>query len=246
MYNKMAEVYDELMRDAPYDKWLNFTNRIIRDIPGQNVLEIGCGTGEIAIRLANEGYEVNAFDLSDQMIEIAQKKTKCVIGKTNFFQADITQLKLNQRFDLAISYCDVFNYLVTVEDLKQALANTYYHLNEQGVFIFDVHSQAYVDWLVEQGMFSEIREDISYIWLCEPGDHFGEIFHDLTFFIQKDGELYERQDEWHVQRTHSVQHYKQLLKDIGFKKINVYFDFTFNIKQKNEEDADRIFFVCYK
>lgn len=46
------------------------------DLQGQKVLEFGCGTGQMAVRLAKSGADVTAFDLSPASIEIAQKRVE--------------------------------------------------------------------------------------------------------------------------------------------------------------------------
>ncbi|TFB24869.1 class I SAM-dependent methyltransferase [Filobacillus milosensis] len=246
MYKKMAEVYDLLMSDAPYDNWLNFTEAAISYNEVSHVLEVGCGTGELALKLSNKGYDVTAFDVSCEMIEVAQQKAKVQNSNCQFFQGEASSFDINQSFDLVVSYCDVLNYIVEPSALNKTFKNIFKHLNDDGIFIFDVHSIAYVDWLIEREIFSEIREEITHIWLCEPGMNEGEIQHDLTFFVQRENQLYERYDEQHVQRTYPVQYYKQVLNDIGFEKVDIYYDFHVEENEKAEEDADRIFFVCSK
>ena len=56
---------------------------------GQKVLEIGCGPGDLANRIAQKGVEVIAIDSSDKMIEFAnlQKTAHASIGITGMIQA---------------------------------------------------------------------------------------------------------------------------------------------------------------
>src|SRR5690625_7387594 len=75
-YQEMALLYDQLMVDTPYDKWLTFTKEIIEK-SGEvvNVIaDLGCGTGEVTIRLAEAGYTVYGVDYSTDMWSHAQQK----------------------------------------------------------------------------------------------------------------------------------------------------------------------------
>ncbi|GEN46477.1 class I SAM-dependent DNA methyltransferase [Alkalibacillus haloalkaliphilus] len=244
MYKEMAQVYDELMNDAPYGQWIDFTKQAVKHYSKQTpsgLLDVGCGTGELSLQLAQQGYEVTAFDQSQQMIDHAMAKMESE-HEIHFLKADATEFQLNKAFDLIVSYCDVINYLTDENSLTKAFNQIYEHLTDSGLFIFDIHGQGYIDFLLNSEMFSEVREDISYVWFCEETERSHEVVHDLTFFVQTEHELYKRFDETHKQRTFPVDQYKQLLSSIGFQEVTVCSDFSLEYR----EDADRIFFICQK
>ncbi|HSV43284.1 MAG TPA: class I SAM-dependent methyltransferase [Candidatus Bathyarchaeia archaeon] len=56
------------------------------------ILEAGCGTADLSIILASCGYAITAMDLSEDVLEYAQKKTLPGFNPINFFQADILNL----------------------------------------------------------------------------------------------------------------------------------------------------------
>jgi SAM-dependent methyltransferase len=68
---------------APEDNFVEYSHHasthiglvdFFGDLQGQKVLEFGCGTGQMATRLAKSGADVTAFDLSPASVEIAQKR----------------------------------------------------------------------------------------------------------------------------------------------------------------------------
>ncbi len=68
--------------------------------------------------------------------------------------------------------------------------------------------------------------------------------HDLTFFLKdNDTDQYERFDEFHIQRTYSVNDYSKWLKEAEFEILTITADFT---KDAPTEESERIFFVCQK
>ena len=64
-YENFAYYYDSLMDEQFYDDYFKFINE---HADFKSVLELGCGTGEIAIRLAKAGKEIYATDLSKDML----------------------------------------------------------------------------------------------------------------------------------------------------------------------------------
>ena len=62
-----ADVYDEWYADAPTDALVEFVRA--RVAPGSDVLELGIGTGRVALALAAAGYRVTGIDSSPEMLD---------------------------------------------------------------------------------------------------------------------------------------------------------------------------------
>jgi len=84
MYNQEAE-YRKDFRDSIYLAVWTQVYRYLRQIPEAKVLEVGCGSGQLAAYLNFMGFDgyVKGFDLSNQAVEIARGRMNW-----NFFQAD--------------------------------------------------------------------------------------------------------------------------------------------------------------
>lgn len=246
-YKELASMYDLLMRDAPYEQWVSFTETIISkmETPSKKILDLGCGTGEITLLLANNGYNVTGVDYSSEMLAHAEQKSNLRQLPVQWIQQNLIELQGFQNIDVAISYCDVINYIVTEKELKTVFSHIYDALKPGGVFIFDVHDVNYVEDFMINHTFTDINDDVAYIWDCLPGDSKGEMFHEITFFEEDQEGKYDRFDESHHQRTYPISFYEDILHKCGFEKTELYDDFStknFNDTQKHE----RIFFVTYK
>jgi SAM-dependent methyltransferase len=137
-----ADAYDSIYRSKDYDGEVDLIERILirQDFAGsRNLLDLGCGTGAHAIRLAQRGHRVVGVDRSPEMLTQARAKTTVERNlRLEFQKADIRKLDLRQRFDAALMMFTVLGYLLSDADLKAALASVRRHLVLGGLFIFDV------------------------------------------------------------------------------------------------------------
>lgn len=245
-YQNLASLYDRLMEHAPYDQWFDFTKEMINksNINVRSIADLGCGTGEITIKLAQAGYKLYGIDYSAEMLAHASAKSFQQGVNITWLKQDLRSLEGLSNIDLALSYCDVINYLPEKRDLLTAFGHVYKLLKEGGLFVFDVHSIDHVQKNLVNQTFADVGEDYSYIWFCEAGESHGEMFHDLTFYML-DGDHYIRFDEFHHQKTYPVEVYQQLLEESGFENIEMYADFSLK-RCKSLENCERIFFLAKK
>ena len=75
-YTFLSHFYDLLNDEVDYDGWFEFINSnfIKHSLKPASVLDLACGTGEMAIRFAKAGIETIAVDLSNEMLSIAKQK----------------------------------------------------------------------------------------------------------------------------------------------------------------------------
>jgi SAM-dependent methyltransferase len=243
-YNRFAIVYDELMKEMPYDKWVQKVVDAAEkyQVPVRSILELACGTGELSVRLYESGFQVTGLDLSGDMLAVAHAKAAERGFSIPFIQQNMTDFFGFGQFDMAIIFCDSLNYLHTEEEVVKTFSCVYDHLKENGLFLFDVHSLYKINEIFLNGPFVLNEDNISYIWQCYEGEWPNSVEHDLSFFVRDDQSgLYERFDELHVQRTFSAREYEQMLAASGFEVLEVTADFT---EQAPCEHSERIFFTA--
>ncbi|MED3561904.1 class I SAM-dependent methyltransferase [Bacillus xiapuensis] len=245
-YEQFAYLYDELMKDAPYDEWVQFVKDRLKEYPEKNIrfLDLACGTGELSIRFAKEGFDITGVDLSEDMLSVAQSKAVEEGISIPFYQQDMTKLEGLGQFDCIGIFCDSLNYLKIEQDVIQTFLAVHQHLKPGGLFIFDVHSLHKISQIFLNQTFTLNDEHLSYIWNSFPGEFPHSVEHELSFFVldEKMG-MYDRFDELHVQRTYPVDDYKEWLSQAGFKEIEICADFE-NIAPTPQ--SERIFFISVK
>jgi SAM-dependent methyltransferase len=218
----------------------------------QIVADLGCGTGNIAIPLAEEGMIVYGIDISDTMLSVAREKGEnpahagaSKAGDVRWLQQDMREWETPEPVDSVVSFCDSLNYLLEEDDLRQTFRRTHAGLKAGGLFIFDMHHPNQLRRYWEAQPYYLNEEAIAYIWTCEWDEGRLEIEHDLTLFVATDNGdgHFRRIDETHIQRAYDPEWVVAELRRSGFVEVDLYADFRF---VPPDEDTERLFFVARK
>ncbi len=140
-----ARTYDVSASDWPgeIDFYRQLAERTKSE--GRRVLEVACGTGRIAIRLAKEGVDVVGLDLSLAMLEVAKEKS-AGITNVRWVQGDMRSFELVEVFRLAIIPGHAFQNILTPHDQIACLQSIKRHLEPNATLVVHLDHQN-VDWL---------------------------------------------------------------------------------------------------
>lgn len=242
-YENLSLIYDKMI-DVNYDKWISFISEYFKgigiELEGKKALEIGCGTGNMTLRLKERGMDVIAMDLSQEMLSAAEEKLWEKRHRVMFLNQDCVDFGIDKKFDFAFAFCDVYNYIVDESELLSSFKNVYNHLEQGGCFIFDISSEYKLKKVIGNNTFTMNRDDLCYIWDNYLEDELVEMY--ITFFLQE-GELYKRVDENHIQRAYSSNFMVKSLEKAGFVDIEVLNDYSL---EKFKEDEMRVTFIARK
>lgn len=136
-----APVYDRLYGDKDYDGEVELLDRLFRRYatqPIRSVLDVGCGTGNHAVRLAAKGYRVVGLDRSAEMLAVADRKVRDCGLNLRFHQADIRNIELGETFDVALLMFAVLGYQTEEADVLGTLQTVRRHLRTNSLLMFDV------------------------------------------------------------------------------------------------------------
>ncbi|HJL14789.1 MAG TPA: class I SAM-dependent methyltransferase [Sandaracinaceae bacterium LLY-WYZ-13_1] len=109
---------------------------------GGPVLELGVGTGRVAMALADRGIDVVGLDRMPTMLARARerlaKKPRRIRERVELVEGDLRRARLGRRFPLVVAPFNVLQHLYTRDDVERALATCAAHLEADGRLAFDV------------------------------------------------------------------------------------------------------------
>jgi SAM-dependent methyltransferase len=111
------------------------------------VLELGVGTGRVAIPLARAGFEVWGIDTSEALLAHARCKGGSELAeRLNLQPGDMRDVQLGRTFELIFAGLGAFHHLLTPDDQLACLRSVQRHLAPGGLFVSDLRPLLQSDW----------------------------------------------------------------------------------------------------
>lgn len=143
-----ARTYDASVSDWPgeIDFYLQMSGR--PKSVGGSVLELACGTGRVAIRLAQSGVNVVGLDRSSDMLTIAKNNSNG-LRNIQWIGGDMRSFKVDRVFDLALIPGHAFQNLITAVDQTDCLSCVKRHLHPGSCLVvhLDHMNRENIRWL---------------------------------------------------------------------------------------------------
>lgn len=136
-----AGEYDELYRDKDYAGECDLIEAACRRFaPGgvRSILDLGCGTGNHTIPLAERGYRLTGVDRSAGMLDVARRKAAGRGVDITWVEGDIRQDATGGSFDAALCMFAVLGYLEPNDDVMAAFSMVRRQVRAGGLLMFDV------------------------------------------------------------------------------------------------------------
>ena len=134
---RVAERYDETSQDMFAPEVLDPAVDFLAELAGRGpALELGIGTGRVALPLARRGIRIAGIDLSPDMV--AQLRAKPGAEDIEVTVGDIATTRVEGTFALVYVVWNTINNLVTQEAQAACFRNAAAHLEPGGCFVVEV------------------------------------------------------------------------------------------------------------
>ena len=208
----LAELFDldygDFREDIPFYEGL-------AQQTGGPILELGVGTGRVALPLAGRGYDVVGVDNSEAMLALA----RCKAGdapNVEFLFGDMRDFSIDHSFGLVYAGYGAFHHLLGPADQLACLQCVERHLAPDGVFAFDLRAIFATDW--------------------DGGDS-APLLHDWTR-TTADGDVITKLRSVRVDRAAQVQHemyyFDRVGQDGSLRRVSTNVDLRFSTRYEIE------------
>lgn len=210
----------------------------------RSVLDVCCGTGQLALQFLQAGYVVAGIDNSEPMLAHARINCASFVssGEASFTLSDASSFSMSTRFGLAVATFDALNHLAGIDELLSCFACVHRCLLPGGLFTFDVNTLAGLRrWnnvtvedaldamVINRGMYDEERRQ-------------GRIR--ISGFVRQDSGAWLRFDETFVENVWPVRDIASALLETGFSAVYQARPTDLATPIADPESESRIFFIA--
>lgn len=210
--------------DEIYDNLHEYYLSYLLEYNVKKVLDVGCGNGNLMVKLRDNLIEAIGIDLSTQMIEKAKEKN------LNVFKKDICEI--DESFDAIVCVADVLNYLKK-DELKKFFSCIEKNLKPNGFLLADINTKHGFEDITNGTMVNEVDNKFLAI---DANFENNILTTDITLFT-KENECYKKESGRILQYYHKIRDIEKAtkLKLIETKPLMLF-----------SEEADKKFLIFKK
>ena len=231
-YQILPEVYDRWQRSYGKDFSSLILPRLLQTIkalgiPTSSLLDLACGTGTLALMMAQRGWKVFGIDASEGMLKEAKRKPQR--GRHPVVFCHQTMEKFGLPVPVTVTTClfDALNHLTSPRALQRCFHNVHAALVPGGFFIFDLNNELCYRTVWRQ---TDVIHQKDFTMALENSFDLHRRIGNcrVTLFVRR-GEVFERKTETVRERYYPKPEIGELLRRSGFEILESSdFNFTTN------------------
>jgi len=243
VYDSMGDFYD-LVYSEDFDS--GFYLREARECGGK-VLELGCGTGRITLKLLKAGIDVTGLDVSEKMLELLKENAESAGLKVKTHLGDMRDFRIPAKFGLAIFPYRSFLHLLADADRRKTLRNVYLHLEKGGRIAIHIYNPS-AEELKCTGILHEIEKNTvrkggrkcELVWLMQYHPENGTADYIIDVKDEKGNGINKFEMTISFVEPEKLE---KLLREAGFRNIKLYGGFNY---EKYDASSQEVVVVAEK
>jgi SAM-dependent methyltransferase len=243
LYTNLSSVYEAMYQSfIDYEAEYVFYSDILLSYHCKSVVEIGCGSGNLASRFSNNGFEYVGIDLSEEMLTLAKKNNPTAV----FVKGDMRNFNLQKKRDACIITGRTINYLLTNNEVVNTFTAINNNLKTQGIVCFDcINANKFIPQIdstkkiIHRASFKDIHYQRDSIWKINIANGFCFDWASVYYEKTEQGNLIEIGQDNSTIRTFTTDEVILFLTMTGFNALEIIerpsyaFDTFVIVAQKN-------------
>ncbi len=220
-YSSISACYSEIFPYKPAQ--FQFVKNRAGELKNKHLLDIGCATGELAFKLAQEGAIVTGIDLNDDLLE--QAKSKKNHPRLQFQKGDMLKLRNDfqpGQFNGVLCFGNTLVHLLSTGSIASMLEGVQTVLKPGGVFLLQILNYDYIldEKLTELPLIE--TENVTFIRRYVFEDNSPLIRFQTELHLKKEGKILRNETLLLALKSSELKH---LLKNAGFENIEFFSSF---------------------
>lgn len=209
---------------------------------GRTLLDLGCGSGDLATWFAGRQFRVNGVDAVPQMIAQAEALAMQHNADASFSVADIRNFQPTMRYDMVTCVGGTLNYMTSLRDLQAVFKVAQAVLAPGKLFYFDLYT---IQGLAE-GAGERVITDNDQVMVVSRGEfNYETLAQTVQCSIFQEVEArWTRAEETHVLRGYPLQPLTKLLENCGLRLLRTFAPDVLPVR--TVRPADVAVFVCVR
>lgn len=241
-YDALAPYYADFNEDVSYERMADFVHETFSSLfdgEVKDVLDLGCGSGNMTFPLLYRGYSMIGVDASEEMLSEARAAKQG--NEVLWLCQDMRSFELYGTVEGAVCTLDGINHLLSEKDVLSCFSLVHNYLVPNGLFVFDVNSPYKFKEIYGENTYVIENEDAFCVWQNFFSPTSGKCHFALDLFTQTVNGNYERISIDREERMYSEKKLRLLLEKAGFTLLSVTDDYT---NQTPCNTTERLTFVA--
>jgi SAM-dependent methyltransferase len=210
------------------------------------LLDICCGTGQLARQFLEHGFSVWGIDLSPHMIEWAEanNRTHVQSGAARFLVGDAATFSIPKKVSHITWLYDALNHLPSLAEITSCIRRAYDALEGDGVFVFDMNTRKSLRrW---NGVTVQEDDEVFLLNKAVYDETMDRAYTQITGFVRAEDGSYERFSETVYNLALAAAEVTEAVRNAGFTILRCAALPDLAVPVEDPESVQRPFFICRK